>query len=102
MFGFKMSKDDKDLPKVREGHFEYINSGQFLKDALKDPETITEVAWFVKNKDVIINALQNRGKQTAKKELLNNIGAHSTSDSNNFYAQSDDDNQEFDPKKFIE
>ena len=41
-----------------------------MDDVLKDAETISQVAYFVKHKDKIIAALSNKAKQTGKKEII--------------------------------
>jgi hypothetical protein len=100
MFGFKIAKDIKDLPKVREGITKYIESGKFMDDVLKDAETIAEVAYFVKNKAKIIAALSNKSKQTGKKEILDNMGNH-TKDESGRIINPDPEKTDFNPSKFV-
>jgi len=99
MFGFKMSKDNQSLPKVREGHFEYIDSGKFMNDVLKDPKSISEAAWFQRHKETIIKALQNKGRQAGKQEILNDIHEATTDNTERILSPNDDSN-EFNPTKF--
>jgi hypothetical protein len=99
MFGFKMHKDETKIPKVRQQLFEYIDSGQFSNDILKDPQAITDVAWFVKNKETIIKALSNKGKQAAKEEFLNDIHEVSKDNTERMISNTDD-NADFNPSKF--
>ena len=99
MFGFKMSKDKQSLPKVREGHFEYIDSGKFMNGVLKDSQSISEAAWFQRHKETIIKALQNKGRQAGKQEILNDIHEATTDNTERILSPNDNSN-EFNPTKF--
>jgi len=96
MFGFKMAKK-KDLEKVRANTFEYISSGKFADEVFATPESVVEAAWFHRNKEQIIKALSNKGSQTAKRELLDEI-ENPTIDSRVDY--SDIKEGEFNPAAF--
>lgn len=98
-FGFKVVKDPKDLPKYRADMQKYIESGKMMDEILKDAQSITDIAWFQRNKKGIIAALQNKGKQTGKKEVLDNMGNH-TKDDNGRIPDPDTKNNAFDPQKF--
>jgi hypothetical protein len=100
MFGFKMVKDAKDLPKVREGMVKYIESGKFMDELLKDAESIADAAWFQRNKKSIIKALQNKGIQAGKKEILENMGNH-TKDESGRIINPDPEKTDFNPSKFV-
>lgn len=99
-FGFKVVKDAKDLPKFREDMQKYIESGKLMDDILKDAESITDVAWFQRNKKGIIDALKNKGKQDGKKEIIENMGNH-TKDDNGRIPDPDNKNTGFNPQKFM-
>lgn len=73
MFGFKMAKEEAQLNKVRDDHFKYITSGDFLNDITDNNSNLTEAAWLWKNRKTILNAMKNKGSQLSKKELLDNI-----------------------------
>lgn len=98
MFGFEMAKDENSLVKVQQGHFEYIKSGKFMDEVFKDDKSLAEIAWFVKNKDVIINAIANKSLQQGKESILNDIKRTEVDKPQRFKAP--DGSNEFDPKKF--
>lgn len=98
MFGFKMSKDEAELPKVRDTHYKYITD-KFLGDITKDEKSIVEASWLWRNKDSIINALKNSGKQSGKKEILDNLQNPDLGNSNRIPGIND---KGFNAKSFVE
>jgi len=97
MFGFKMGKEG-DLGKIRKKHFDYIQSGKFFKDVTASEVSIAEAAWFQANKAQIIKALKNKGVQTGRQEILDDIN-NATADES-FRSSGNDGNNEFNPSKF--
>jgi len=98
MFGLKIAKDEASLEKVREGHFKYISSGKFLEEITKDSESLSQVAWLWKNKEIIMGAKANSGVQKGREEILNDIGNVDVANVNRFKGPKEADG--FDPKKF--
>lgn len=98
MFGLKMAKDAASLVKVQEGHFKYISSGKFLEEITKDSDSLSQVAWLWKNREVIMRAKANAGVQKGREEILNDIGNVDVANVNRFKGPKDSDG--FDPKKF--
>jgi hypothetical protein len=78
MFGFKMAKDETTLQQVRDSHYKYTTE-KFYKDITESEQTMAEAAWLWKNKDAILNAAKNRGTQTGKKAILDEITVPDTS-----------------------
>jgi len=97
MFGFAMAKDKESLSKVQKGHLKYITSGKFMSDVYESEASVSEVAWFVKNRDTIINAISNKSLQQGKEAILNDIGAPEVNKPTRF---KDPKSNEFDPKAF--
>lgn len=98
MFGFKMSKDEEGLEKVQKAHVKYITSGSFMNDVFKNEESVSEVAWFTRNKEVIMKAMANRSLQQGKDAILNDIREPEVVGTQRFRDPSG--KSEFDPKKF--
>jgi hypothetical protein len=98
MFGLNMSKDPEKLQDVRDKHHEYITSGSFLKDVTASNESISEAAWLWKHRDTLIKALTNRGNQSGKKDVLDNLGNHDPSGNKRILAP--EGNGEFNASKF--
>ena len=98
MFGFAMAKDKESLGKVQQGHFKYISSGKFMDDVFKDDQSLSEVAWFVKNKDTIIKAISNKSLQQGKQAILDDIREPEVINTQRFKDPKGGDS--FDPKAF--
>jgi len=98
MFGFKMSKDEDSLKNVQQGHVKYITSGSFMDDVFKNEESVAEVAWFTRNKDVIIKAIANKSLQKGKNAILDDIREPEVVSPQRF--RDPDGSSEFDPSKF--
>lgn len=98
MFGFKMGKPDQ-LDKVRSNHFEYIQSGKFFKEATSSPQAISEIAWFARHREQITKSLMNKGIQTGKEEILNEINNPSNEGSKRILTP--DGNTEFNANRFV-
>jgi hypothetical protein len=98
MFGLAMAKDEESLGKVQQGHLKYITSGKFMEDVFKDDASLSEAAWFVKNKDIIIRAISNENLQKGKQAILDDISEPEVINTQRFKDPSG--TNEFDPKKF--
>ncbi len=98
MFGFPIAKDEAKLKSIREGHINYITSGDFLSDVTKNNQNLTEAAWMWKNKKTILQAFSNKGYNKGKQDLLNDIGNPNSSETTRFKDPKGSDT--FDPKKF--
>ena len=98
MFGLAMAKDDEGLAKVQQGHLKYITSGKFMDDVFKDDVSLSETAWFVKNKDIIIKAISNENLQKGKQAILDDISEPEVINAQRFKDPKGSD--EFDPKAF--
>jgi hypothetical protein len=97
MFGLSMAKDKDSLAKVQQGHLKYISSGKFMEDVFKDDASLSEAAWFVKNKDTIIKAISNKSLQQGKQAILDDIGEPEVIKTQRF---KDVESDSFDPKAF--
>jgi len=97
MFGFAMAKDKESLGKVQKGHLNYITSGKFMNDVYESEESVAEVAWFVKNKKTIINAIRNKSLQQGKEAILNDISEPEVITTQRY---KDPKSDSFDPKAF--
>jgi len=98
MFGYPMAKDKESLVKVQQGHLKYISSGKFMADVFKDDASLSETAWFVRNKDVILKAVANSNLQKGKSAILNDIEEPEVNNVQRFKSPNND--HEFDPKAF--
>jgi len=98
MFGFSMAKDKESLGKVQKGHFNYIKSGKFMDDVFKDDQSLSEAAWFVKNKATIIKAISNKSLQQGKQAILDDIREPEVINTQRFKDPKGGDS--FDPKAF--
>lgn len=98
MFGFKMAKDNDSLQDVQQGHTKYITSGKFMNDVFANEESLAEVAWFTRNKEVIIKAIANQSLQKGKKAILDDIREPEVVSPQRF--RDPEGSNEFDPKKF--
>lgn len=99
MFGLKIAKDEESLSKVRKGHLSYITSGKYLNDITKDSESLSQSAWLWKNREVIMKAIGNENFNKGKEQILNDIGNPEVSKTQRY--KGPDDNDGFDPKKFV-
>jgi len=97
MFGLSIAKDKESLAKVQQGHLKYISSGKFMEDVFKDDASLSEAAWFVKNKDTIIKAISNKSLQQGKQAILDDIGEPEVINTQRF---KDVETDSFDPKAF--
>lgn len=100
MFGFKMAKDEATLKTVREKHFKYITSGDFINDVMASNENLSEAAWLWKNKSTLLNAMNNKGYQKGKQEILDNIQRPEVSGTTRILDPSGK-TDEFNPNAFI-
>ena len=100
MFGFKMAKDEASLNNVREKHFKYITSGDFLNDIMASNTNLSEAAWLWKNKETLLNAMNNKGYQKGKQEILDNIQRPEISGTTRILDPTGKTN-EFNPNAFI-
>lgn len=81
VFGFKVGKDETATGKWQKGMEKYITSGNVFKDidkAVKDaqegkPETLIEIAQFLKGKDGIVKGLMQKGKSQEAQKFISDL-----------------------------
>ena len=74
MFGFKMASTVEKTNEIRKSHQEYIVSGKFLQNITESEKNLADCAWLWANKDVILKAMQTKGFNSGRKDVLNQIG----------------------------
>ena len=74
MFGFKIAGTPEKANEIRKSHQEYIVSGKFLQDITQTEKSLADCAWLWANKDVILKAMQTKGFNSGRKDVLNQIG----------------------------
>lgn len=99
LFGLKMAKTNEELKAVKDEHFKYITSGTFLNEITENEQALSEAAWLWKKRDVILKAMQTRGSNQAKKQLMDKIGRPDSGNVQRF--ASPEGGGEFNPDKFI-
>lgn len=100
MFGFKMASTPEKIEETRKSHQEYIVSGKFLQDITKSEQDLADAAWLWKHKDVILKAMQTKGFNNGRKDVLNQIG-NPDADAGQRTFVDPKGNGEFNPSKFV-
>jgi len=99
LFGFKLTGDPDNLPKVRENHVEYVTSGKYLSEITSSEENLAQSSWLWRNREVLQKAFSNNGRQSGRAEILNKIGNPEKTTSTTFSEPGKPN--EFDPQKFM-
>lgn len=81
VFGFRVGKDETATGKWQKGMEKYITSGSVFKDidkAVKDaqegkPETLIEIAQFLKGRDGIVKGLMQKGKSQEAQKFISDL-----------------------------
>ena len=100
MFGFKMASTPEKTNEIRKAHKEYIVSGKFLQDITQSEKDLADCAWLWKNKDVILKAMQTKGFNSGRKDVLDQIGNPDVDAGSRTFVDPRG-NGEFDPSKFM-
>ena len=100
MFGFKIASTPEKANEIRKSHQEYIVSGKFLQDITQTEKTLADCAWLWANKDVILKAMQTKGFNSGRKDVLNQIGNPDVDANSRTFADPKGDG-EFNPNKFM-
>tara|TARA_Y100000004_G_C8955948_1_gene430818 strand:+ start:1110 stop:2183 length:1074 start_codon:yes stop_codon:yes gene_type:complete len=100
MFGFKMASTPEKTNEIRKSHQEYIVSGKFLQDITQTEKTLADCAWLWANKDVILKAMQTKGFNSGRKDVLDQIGNPDVNANSRTFADPKGDT-EFNPSKFM-
>ena len=99
MFGFKMASTIEKTNEIRKSHQEYIVSGKFLQNITESEKNLADCAWLWANKDVILKAMQTKGFNSGRKDVLNQIGNPDVNANSRTFADPKGDG-EFNPNKF--
>lgn len=70
MFGLKLAKEDSELPKVHDDDFNYIVSGQFMRELTESPEGLYEASRFFRKRAVMKKALESKGINKGVESVL--------------------------------
>lgn len=100
MFGFKIASTPEKANEIRKSHQEYIVSGKFLQDITQTEKSLADCAWLWANKDVILKAMQTKGFNSGRKDVLNQIGNPDVDANSRTFADPKGDG-EFNPNKFM-
>ena len=73
MFGFNMTKDEAKLSSTQDNHYEYIVSGQFMRDLTKSEADLADIAWFTRHKETIKKAFITKGANAEKANFLKEL-----------------------------
>jgi len=99
MFGFKMASTIEKTNEIRKSHQEYIVSGKFLQNITESEKNLADCAWLWANKDVILKAMQTKGFNSGRKDVLNQIGNPDVNANSRTFADPKGDG-EFNASKF--
>lgn len=99
MFGFKIASTPEKTNEIRKSHQEYIVSGKFLQNITQSEKNLADCAWLWANKDVILKAMQTKGFNSGRKDVLNQIGNPDVNANSRTFADPKG-NGEFNPNKF--
>jgi len=100
MFGFKIASTTEKANEIRKSHQEYIVSGKFLQDITQTEKSLADCAWLWANKDVILKAMQTKGFNSGRKDVLNQIGNPDVDANSRTFADPKGDG-EFNANKFM-
>ena len=100
MFGFKIASTPEKANEIRKSHQEYIVSGKFLQDITQTEKSLADCAWLWANKDVILKAMQTKGFNSGRKDVLNQIGNPDVDANSRTFADPKGDG-EFNASKFM-
>jgi hypothetical protein len=100
MFGFKMAGTPEKTNEIRKSHQEYIVSGKFLQDITQTEKTLADCAWLWANKDVILKAMQTKGFNSGRRDVLDQIGNPDANANSRTFADPKGSG-EFNPGKFM-
>jgi phosphopantetheinyl transferase (holo-ACP synthase) len=100
MFGFKIASTPEKMNEIRENHQEYIVSGKFLQDITQTEKSLADCAWLWANKEVILKAMQTKGFNIGRKDVLDQIGNPDVNANSRTFADPKGDG-EFNPGKFM-
>jgi hypothetical protein len=73
MFGFKIADTPEKMQEIRNKHYEYVTNRKFLEEVFESQQSLLEASWLWRNRKIILNAVQNKGHQLGKKEILDRI-----------------------------
>jgi hypothetical protein len=100
MFGFKMAGTPEKTNEIRKSHQEYIVSGKFLQDITQTEKSLADCAWLWANKDVILKAMQTKGFNSGRRDVLDQIGNPDANANSRTFADPKGSG-EFNPGKFM-
>ena len=100
LYGFKLTGNPDKLDQVRKNHTEYVTNGTFLNEITNSEQALAEASWMWRNREVLKNAMLNKGKQQGRKDVMDKIGNPDKPKSN--VINSPVDSGEFNPKKFLQ
>jgi hypothetical protein len=100
LYGFKLTGNPENLPKVRSNHIDYVTSGKFFNEITSSEQNLAESSWLWRNREVLKKAMANSGRQEGRREILDQIGKPDKPKSN--IVDSPIDTGEFNPKKFMQ
>lgn len=99
MFGMKISKEEDEIQKIRDDHYNYIVSGSYLKEITESEKSLAESAWLWKNRKVLLKAFESRGFNRGTKKLFDEIGRPDANAGTRTFANPKGSG-EFNPEKF--
>jgi hypothetical protein len=100
MFGFKIASTPEKANEIRKSHQEYIVSGKFLQDITQTEKSLADCAWLWANKDVILKAMQTKGFNSGRRDVLDQIGNPDANANSRTFADPKGSG-EFNPGKFM-
>ena len=100
MFGFKIASTPEKANEIRKSHQEYIVSGKFLQDITQTEKSLADCAWLWANKDVILKAMQTKGFNSGRRDVLDKIGNPDANANSRTFADPKGSG-EFNPSKFM-
>lgn len=100
VLGIKMTTDADKLKSMKDGHYEYITSGQFFGEVTESHKNLSEAAWVWKNREKLVQIAKNKGFEEGKESVINDLKNPDLGDGANHIPDGKED-KDFNPAKFI-